>query len=172
MDRLNKVICLVGIVGLCILFSCAHGPIKFIYLNDVLKHPSDSSQQKRDLIRFLYLKPDLVDTVIILYPKLLTDRQRESGYFLIDERDKFKIDLQKQYTSVEELIVNIDDRITRLLKQKFGISNPREDLGQKVLIYEGTAFVEFFGSHSVHALTFELKPKNQLIIGLAYVVVD
>jgi hypothetical protein len=103
MDRLTKAIGLIAINCVCILFSCAHQPTKFIYLDDVLKHYSDSSQQRSDLISFLYLKPDLMDTVNMLYPSLLTKRERETGYFLIDERDQFTVDTQKEYDSVEKV---------------------------------------------------------------------
>jgi hypothetical protein len=172
MERLiDKAIVSIVVISL-IIYSCNSHSAEFLYLDDILMSDSDSSQQHSDLIGFLYLKPDLVDSVKVLYPKLLTKRQCEPGFFLIEKEDQYKIDLKKEYANVEEVIDNLSPELILFLQNKIGISNPREGLNKRIPIHERTAFVEFFGSASVHALVFDLKEKSKLTVGIAYIIVQ
>ncbi len=172
MNRLvDKAIISIVVISL-IIYSCDSHSAKFLYLNNILSSESVSVSEQSDLIGFLYLKTDLADTVNVLYPKLLTKRQRELGFFLIDERDQYHIDLQKKYSSVEQVIEELSPELIHFLQNKFGIKNPEESLSERIPIYRHTAFVEFFESSGVHALVFDLKEKSKLTVGIAYIIVQ
>lgn len=94
------------------------------------------------------------------------------GFFLIDERDQYHIDLHKKYSSFEQVIEDLRPELILFLQNKFGIRNPREGLSKRIPIYEQTAFVEFFGSASVHALVLGLNENCKLTVGIAYIIVQ
>ena len=91
---------------------------------------------------------------------------------MIEKGDQYKIDLQKEYANIEEVIEDLGPELILFLQNKIGIRNPREGLSKRIPIYEHTAFVEFFGSASVRALVLDLKEKCKLTVGIAYTIVQ
>ena len=171
--RLDSYAGLIGVVLICILsLGCkVKSEVQFVYLTELLKQKSDSVDLKFFEVKpFLYLSPKVAKMIDDTIPCLLKREHKSLKEFLIAEEGKIVVPLKKKYDHIQNLIRDIEPNVLKILKSSFGISNPKVSLGKKIYLYENMAFIEFIAKDSIHALTFEIKEPNTLIIGLAYVI--
>jgi hypothetical protein len=162
-------------LALLLILSCSKSrKLEFIYLDEVLNHKSihESSEQLLvDLKYFLYLGEDVQDIVHRTYPEYFSLQRIDKSDFIIHPNDKLIIGLNREYSTIDDLLKNIDSNLKNYLADKLGLDNLDESMQKRILVYNDRAFVEFVQSHGVHALTFELIDAKRVTVGIAFISV-
>ncbi|MBP7839601.1 MAG: hypothetical protein KA023_10175 [Bacteroidales bacterium] len=156
-------------ITIMILTSCGYKRIIFIDIEKQLDLIT-SNQVVKDssfLKNGIYLNTDF-------YPILIaSDSSRlRKEVFIIDEKDKIKVSLSKNYRVTKEVIEPIDIKLIEFFQDKFGIDNPGKQIFNRSLVYKNRIFVEFINDLGVNAFVFELIERNVLVVEIAFILAD
>lgn len=157
------------LIIILLFYSCVTKRIEF---RDIEKQIDliDNKQVIKDsafLINGIYLNIDF-------YSKLIELESIKSGkdIFTIDQKDKKKISLSKNYSDIRKLIEPIDIQLVRFFQNEFGIENPDKNILSKSLVFKNKIFVEFISDLGENAFVLELVTCNVVEVQTAFIIID